>query len=460
METYLATLPVRPLYLLVGKAASLAIPNFSFALLTMGVGFVKYGITEKMPWLFFVNALLTVLIGTIFVSILSYCISIPLLLISKFFRNRDRLLVFVGIAMMGMIFFFNFFINRFLYSSTTPEELMVMLQGSNETFLRLLDALPPLHFILQALLKAARPLYTALLLGVVGGLFLMAYGVFFILAPFHTRLIRMFSEQHIKRLNQTQTVAFLKTNSGPQVRLVALLLRELRSMNREPVYFLNGPFIIILIPLLIAISLLVSLGNQRSLEDLRNVMRTSLTPFYQVLASSLIGAFLGSATSITCTSLSRDAKHISYIKTLPVSPLLYLMAKLLHGLLFGLLGSLMAVFLSIFLFKLELPLGGLVLASSLVISALFNMIGLYIDTLAPRLNWENPVAAMKQNLNAVVMILLELLVLIIIAMVAILWARTWLFLGVALVILPLFLLGVILALYIPLGKRKLKNLEV
>ncbi|MCX7949372.1 MAG: hypothetical protein N2509_04595 [Treponemataceae bacterium] len=460
METYLATLPVRPVHLLVGKAASLAIPHFSFALFAMGGGFVLYGIAEKMPWLFFINALLVVLMTTIWVSALGYCISIPLLLTSKFFRNRDRILVLVGLAMMGIIFFFNFSINRFLYSSATPEELMALLQGPNETFVRLLDALPPLQFILVALFKAAHPWYTLALLGIVGLVSLAAYGVFFVLAPLHTKAIRLFSEQHLKRMSRTQTAAFLKTKTGPQRKLVALLLRELRSMNREPVYFLNGPFIIILIPLLIGISLVVSLGNQGSLNELREAIRTSLTPLYQVLASSLVGAFLGSATSITCTALSRDAKHISYMKTLPVSSSLYLMAKLLHGLLFGLAGSLIAVFLGLFLFQLELPLGAFVLASSLTFSALFNVIGLYIDTLAPRLNWESPVAAMKQNMNAVVMILMEILVLIGAAVLTIFWAQTWVQLTLAMVVVPLFLVGGLLAFYIPFGERKLRKLEV
>lgn len=460
METYLATLPVRPVHLLVGKATSLAIPHFSFAILSMGVGFVVYGIAEKMTWLFFINAFLTVLIATVWVGVLSYGISIPILLTSKFFRNRDRTLVVMGLLVMGVILYFNTLINRLLASSATSEELGSLLQGTNDAFLRLLDALPPLQFVLESFLKAANPLYTLGLLGLVGGLSLAAYGVYFILAPLYTRVIRMFSEQYIKRMNRTQTAAFLKKNRGPQGKLVALLLRELRSMNREPVYFLNGPFIIILIPLLIGISLVVALGSQDSLDELRDTLGTTLNPLYRVLASSLVGAFLGSATSITCTALSRDAKHINYMKTLPIPFKLYLMAKLLHGILFGLAGSLMAVFLGFFLFQLEISLMVQVLFSSMVLSALFNVIGLWLDTLNPRLNWENPVAAMKQNINAVVMILLEMLILVAIGATAFLWVRTWLHLALALVVVPLFFVGVLLALYIPFGERRLRSLEV
>lgn len=460
METYLATLPAKPVFMLAGKALALAVPQFFIALLSIGTGFLIYGISSGVSALFYVNALLEIILAVIAVSVLGYCISIPLLSVSKFFRNRDRMLVIVGFAMMVIILFFNASINRLIASSAGPEELAVLLQGSNEAFLRLLDSLPPLQFLLGALLSATNPLYTLGLLACLMAVLAVSFGLLSLLAPRYTRVIQGFSEQYVRRMNRSQTVAFLKASTARRGKLVSLLLRELWSMNREPVYFLNGPFIIVLLPVVIAVSLVFSLGNQGSLNELRSAAGSLLSPLQQVLLSSLAGAFLGSATSITCTALSRDAKHISYMKTLPVSPRLYLMAKLLHGVLFGLAGSLMAVFIGIFLFHLDVLLVLLVLAASSTLSTLFNLAGLYIDTLNPQLAWENPVAAMKQNVNAVVMILLEMLILAVTGVAAFAWAKTWLLLVLILVVLPLLLFAVLLALYLPLGEQRLKALEV
>ncbi|MCA1949799.1 MAG: hypothetical protein LDL24_04460 [Treponema sp.] len=460
METYLATLPAKPVFMLAGKALALAVPQFFIALLSIGTGFLIYGISSGVSALFYVNALLEIILAVIAVSVLGYCISIPLLSVSKFFRNRDRMLVIVGFAMMVIILFFNASINRLLASSAGPEELAVLLRGSNEAFLRLLDSLPPLQFLLGALLSATNPLYTLGLLACLMAVLAVSFGLLNLLAPRYTRVIQGFSEQYVRRMNRSQTVAFLKASTARRGKLVSLLLRELWSMNREPVYFLNGPFIIVLLPVVIAVSLVFSLGNQGSLNELRSAAGSLLSPLQQVLLSSLAGAFLGSATSITCTALSRDAKHISYMKTLPVSPRLYLMAKLLHGVLFGLAGSLMAVFIGIFLFHLDVLLVLLVLAASSTLSALFNLAGLYIDTLNPQLAWENPVAAMKQNVNAVIMILLEMLILAGTGAAAFAWATTWLLLVLILLVLPLLLFAVLLALYLPLGEQRLKALEV
>jgi len=42
---------------------------------------------------------------------------------------------------------------------------------------------------------------------------------------------------------------------------------------------------------------------------------------------------------------------------------------------------------------------------ALSLSSLLNMLGLWLDTANPRLNWDNPIAAMKQNPNSIVMML-------------------------------------------------------
>ncbi len=120
---------------------------------------------------------------------------------------------------------------------------------------------------------------------------------------------------------------------------------------------------------------------------------------------ALYSGFLGSSTSIACTSVSRDAKILPWIKALPVSPFEYFVAKLLHAEIFSGLGALVGCVASRIVLRtglLDLTLG-LVLA--LLFSTAFNMGGLWLDTAYPRLRWDNPVAAMKQNPNAVIVIL-------------------------------------------------------
>lgn len=460
MEAYMATLPIKSVYLLSGKAAALSVTDFMIALLTMGSGFIVYGIYEQPSWLYYGNALLMLILATVLIIVLSYCISIPLLAMGRFFRNRDVTMVVMGFAAIVGVLYIQASMNRILTFTEKPEEIMVLLQGSNEAFLRLLDTLPPLRFILQTLLDASNPVFSLLLIMLIGVELCVAFLLFSLLSPLYRRVIQGFSEQYIKKMNRTQSAAYLRTSTGKRSPLMALLLRELRSMNREPVYFLNGPFIILLLPIVLGISLYFSVGNQASIQEISNAARKLITPVQQVLISIITGAFLGSATSITCTALSRDAKQLGYLKTLPVSPRLFLGAKLLHGSIFGFVGAIVAVGISSFLFQVDEPLLLLVLGASSVLSVLFNLLGLYIDTLNPALNWENPVAAMKQNINAVVMMLLEMLIFAGIGVGSFMWIHSMALLIIFLLALPLVLTLILLAVYFPLGEARLRRLEV
>ena len=460
MEAYMATLPVKGVYLLSGKAAALSISNLFFALITMGSGFIVFGFYEQPPLLYYSNALIILILATMLIVTLSYCISIPLLAMGRIFRNRDLTMVLMGFVVMFGILSMQTSMNRILAVAEKPERIIPMLQDSNETFLRLLNSVPPLRFIMATLLEASNPLYSLLLFITAGAMLILMFGVFSLLSPLYRRVIQGFSEQYIKKMNRTQATAYLRASTGRQNPLLALLLRELRSMNREPVYFLNGPFIIILLPVILGISLYFSLETQGSFQELRAAAVSLLAPVQQVIISIVSGAFLGSATSITCTSLSRDAKHLGYLKTLPVSPKLYLGAKLLHGMLFGLIGSLVAAAIGMFLFQIDEPLVLLVLGASFMLSALLNLLGLYIDTLNPQLRWENPVAAMKQNINAVVMMLLEMFLLAGMGVAAFFWVHTIGLLLIIMVLLPLLLAFLLFALYFPWGERRLETLEL
>ncbi|MEW6566491.1 MAG: hypothetical protein AB1404_13435 [Spirochaetota bacterium] len=460
MEAYLSTLPVRSSFLLTGKAAALAVPEFLFTLIIMGTAFIVYGMNEQAAWLFYINGVLILLLVTLLIVTISYCISIPLLAMGRIFRNRDVTMIVMGFIVMFGVLYLNTSINRILAFTEDPAKIISMLQASTETFLNLLDAFPPLQFIVKSLLDAANPVYVFLLFMILAAVLFLSFGVFTVLAPLYQRVIQGFSEQYIKKMNRAQSVSFLRTNTGRQSPLMALFLREFRSMNREPVYFLNGPFIIILLPVILGISLYFSMGDQGSLGEITTLARSNFTPVQQVLVSIVTGAFLGSATSITCTSLSRDAKHIGYIKTLPVSSSLYLGAKLIHGMLFGLIGCLVAAAVSIVLFQVDEPLVVLVLAASFVLTLLFNVLGLYIDTVNPQLRWENPVAAMKQNVNAVIMMLLEMLSLGALGFAGFMWVKDLGTLMLFLLALPLVITVVLLLLYFPLGIGTLRRLEV
>jgi ABC-2 type transport system permease protein len=288
----------------------------------------------------------------------------------------------------------------------------------------------------------------------------IAYSFLGLLAPLYQNVIRSFSENFIKKLNREQSSALVNKETKARGKLTALVLREWRGMNREPVYFLNGPFIIVLMPLVMGISIFFSLERRGGIDELNMLLQTVMNPTSRILVTCLVAAFLGSATSITCTALSRDAKHLSYMKSLPVKPSMYMGAKLIHGSIFGILGTIISLLIGKFLLKLDAPQAVLAFLIGIVLSGLLNILGLYMDTINPQLRWENPVAALKQNINAVIVILVEMAVVGLLGYIGFTKIKSVAELALYFGLIPAILSAVLLAVYFPFARKKIRSLEV
>ncbi|HRS65638.1 MAG TPA: hypothetical protein P5519_07090, partial [Spirochaetia bacterium] len=460
MEIYITTLPLRTSYILSAKASTIAFAQFGLALLIIGSGLGIYWYFEHSSVMFLINAVLLILIITVVATALGYIIGLPLLSISKFFRNRDMVMILVGLIAIGFMLFFNATTNRIMAMASSPEALMKLLEGSNQGFLQLYNKNPVFQFILATLLEPQKPIYvialTALLIAILG----LVYLIFELMAPLYRYVVRNFSENYIKKLDKKQAKILLGKETQQNPKIVSLVLREIRLMNREPVYFLNGPFIIILMPLILGISFYFNLSNNKSSAQEITELVSSITPIIRVVLVSLIGAFLGSATSITCTSISRDAKQLSFMKSLPISGKAYLAAKLIHGCIFGFLGIAMSVLLGVFLFKMRVSELLLAMVIGFSIAVMLNIAGLIVDTINPRLKWETPVAAMKQNINAVIVILAEMVILGVVGYFSITYIKTITELFVFTAIIPIFLSVVMLIVFMPFAEKRLKKLDV
>jgi len=181
--------------------------------------------------------------------------------------------------------------------------------------------------------------------------------------------------------------------------LRAIFLREVRLMNRTPIFLLNGVLVVVIIPVVMLIgmhspgddgptALLMSLGRAHAAT-----MILGLAGFYLVC-----GCLNGTASS----AFSREGRHFWISKVIPVPWKTQVEAKLFHASLVSLLGIVTGAGVTVI--ALHVPalylLAALPLAGAGAI--LLNTIALRIDLIRPRLKWTNPQTAIKQNLNVIV----------------------------------------------------------
>ncbi len=399
-EDHLHALPIGPRSLLGAKFAMVWVSEAAVSLFVLGIAMVVYGIRAAPPAAFYVHGILAALAVPLLPLALSYLVIILLMRVGRFLRNKNTLMLVGGVLGLAMALGFNVVYQGMIMKLQDPAWVLANLGNPDAIMVRLGTAWPPSLFAYRAMsapLSAGSVLWTlanlALGLGA-AGLVVTALGPTFVAS------LRGFGERKFRRLAHADS--FLSTRLVARPAFLTLFRREFVLMNREPMYLLNGPFIVVLMPLIFGIMFAVQ--KDAMAEEFGFLGALTGTSAGMLIAAGA-AAFLGAGTSIACTAVSRDAKMLSGVKSLPVSPTAYFLAKLAHAEVFGVFGAVVGAGLVAYALKLgagDALLGGLV---GLAFSTLVNLAGLYLDMAMPKLRWENPISALKQNVNSVVVIL-------------------------------------------------------
>ena len=373
----------------------------------LAIAMVIYGIKEGPPPMFYLNGLVTAFALPLLPTAISYLILLPLMNVSKLFRNKNFILYVGGFLGLAFALAFNFYIQSAMARISDPASISLF--ANPDSFIsKLGKAWIPSWLAWKALSDASS---IGGVLAVLGNVAIGVGGFALVVLLFggaYVRTLRAFNESTFSRkklLGIGAARGFGRSAGRIFARksaMISLVSREIRLMNREPMYLLNGPFVVILMPLLIAI---VFVAQRGAMAEVMAGIGSLLSGPGGYLVPAAFGAFLGSATSIACTSVSRDAKAIPWIKSMPITPGSYFLAKFLHAELYSVFGILVgcgAGLLFLHTAAVDILLAALL---SLLFCTAFNMSGLWLDTAFPKLRWDNPIAAMKQNPNSVIAIL-------------------------------------------------------
>jgi len=309
-------------------------------------------------------------------------------------------------GVLGLVFAlgFNVYYQRMMVKLGGPAALAAMVGGADSMVARIGSAYPPAAFAWRAMSEPASGRAVLSMLGLIGSCVALPALALLLLSGAYVRSLVGFNEAHVKKLTRAGADAFIARRIRAGSPFAGLVAREINMMNREPMYLLNGPFVVVLMPVIIGVMLAVQKDAFLSDPDMAGVL-AMLGSGQGAAIAGLVGAFMGTSTSIACTALSRDAKALPFIKSLPVSPRSYMLAKLCHALVFAAFGVAVGVGLMAFVLRLGVVDALAAAAAALALSILLNLAALWLDTANPRLSWDNPIAAMKQNPNSVIAIL-------------------------------------------------------
>lgn len=322
-------------------------------------------------------------------------------------RKKDLLVVLGSLILIAAALFLQFGLSRATGTSgPNPQQIIAMIGSPDGLVQTIGQRFPPAiwatRLLHDGLLTASGFVGFALF----GGLSFLLFGGLMIGAErlFFGGLIGL-SERSGGLGRKARAGAKIKVSSGRHpVR--AIFLREVRLMNRTPIFLLNGVLGVLMVPVVLALTF----SSRRQGSDSADLLRlmTSAKPVTAILVTTMFMIICATLSGVASSSFSREGRKFWVSKVIPVEYSRQVLAKFLHSTAIALLGIGAATAVLVFRFRLEARQWLPSLAIALPVASFLTSLNLAVDLARPLLNWISPQKAMKQNLNVLIAMLLDL----------------------------------------------------
>lgn len=426
------SMPLKPWNILFSKFAVNYITELLIALFIMLTGIIVYGVKSGEGILFYIVSLIVTLFVPVIPLVITYFIMIPIMKTASFMKKKDTAMILGGLVGVILAVGIQIFMQSFTKMQNSQQYLISKLASQNGLITIAGKAYYPSIWGTYAIIDAftIKGVLSFLIFAAVS--FAVVLLLLYSMSNIYIQSILSGSEvkKSTKKLDEKQFEESFKGKS----KLSALFVREFKLMNREPIYFLNGPMVIIIMPVILGVVYFTQ--RTEMMQAFQEVMLQPNSTFYITLAVAAAGVFLGCSTSITPTCISREGKTFIFIKSMPIEPKQYIDAKLLHGIIFGILSSIVSCIFGVVLFNL--PVINCIIAiliSNLVMLPIF-ISGIMLELKLPKLLWDNPQKAIKQNTNAVIIIFGQMFLLFLLGVAVFKFLKTPAVTYSSLIILP------------------------
>lgn len=453
IEQTLRAMPIPSRIFFGAKFLAHCLPALVISISFFGITAVTYGRYEYRSASFYAMALTGAVFFPLPIIGLCYLINIGVMRTTKAFKQRRFIMLITGLLGIVMALGINYFVQSVNMLHDVPD-LLGTLERYRQSISTLIHYLLPIRFFAASLAANSFSAAAGSFISFIAVCIAVPAAIIGLLAGVYEKTLDGFEDQTLKQNTASETMQFIRRGFIRRSTFSTLLLREIRIMNREPAYLLNGPLTMILLPLIYSIMYLT--GSLHLPAGTETLMQGSTG----ILIAGVGGAFLGSATGIAATAVSRDAKNLSMIKSLPLSIKRYMQAKLAHTMIFAGIGSLIGVGGITLLFSLKHSAAVTSLVISLSLALFCNLLALILDTAHPKLHWDTPAAAVKHNLNTIIMLFSDLLLFSIAVITATLTSIPQKFYLPCFAGIPLLASGIIAHLFWPYAERKINGIEI
>jgi ABC-2 type transport system permease protein len=177
-------------------------------------------------------------------------------------------------------------------------------------------------------------------------------------------------------------------------------MKDVKILVRTPVFFTNCIAINFLWPI-IAYAMIKIQSYEISIPTLIDLYqhRDLRIQLFFLLGTVGVSVLVAAINSLSANAISREGKHFSFMKYIPVSYFTQWNAKALIGIIFPFIG--VNIYMIPVYIILKIPFSHILfyLVLSLMSICFISYMGIYIDSIQPKLIWDDEMSALRENYN-------------------------------------------------------------
>jgi len=389
---YILPLPVKVESIVSAKLNNLLFYDYIYTFFIGLVPLVTYGIFFNQGVLFFINALIMMLITPILPTIIITFIMIVIMSFSKKAKSKGIFQI-VGL-LFGLCLGFGI---SLFFQNMNPERALEFVAQANG----LVEQIKNIFFVFKwsvEVLVDNNYLSLLLLLGF--------NAVIYLIYIFVSR--KLYLKGAVGALNSgVSTKHKFKSESreySSQGVMKSYILKEFRTLFRKPIYLTQCVLPSVLLPIIMVVATYFSINAKSTqsgmdVNKLKELMKLEMAdkPVFAIL--TLFVMFSSMFVFVSISAVSRDGENAVFMKYAPLKASTQIIAKAAPDAIFTLFNGIICCILGFALFGVKPQIILYVLVLIIPYSVCHSLANILIDLHRPKLHWVNELEAVKNNFN-------------------------------------------------------------
>ena len=389
------TLPLKPYQIILARTNVLILAEYLTNLFIGVLPLVIYGVTLNCGPMYYIKAILGVLLLPILPIILVSLLMMVIMSFSKITKNKNKFQMVATFIVLILVIFLSIGITKLEESNLTDEQMQEAMMQANSMINTVKGYFPTLDFAINAVTTSN--VFSVILEFVkIIGITIVGIEVYVLLAQ------KLYFKGLIGSLYSGTT------KKGGKVKIVekkssvgnAYVKKELKLLLRSPIFFMQCVAPAILMPVLIIVLLFMSGGNElrMQLEALSNALKVNNALI--IMGILAITQFFSIFIYVSITAISRDGSNAVFMKYIPVSLYKQYIYKTIPNIIISIIPAIIVLGTAKYLISgLKILDLIIIFMVSLLMYIVQSFLSLLIDLKRPKLQWNSEYAVVKQNFN-------------------------------------------------------------